>query len=245
MFDYDYVSVPELRSVTTESGRFYETPDGGGYPSVTTVLGERPEKNRAIMNWRQRVGEETANRISSQAARRGTSVHTLMENYVRDLALPDQKEMPTSLASFRSLQKALDANLEVVRGLEIGLYSHRLKLAGRCDLVGQWSGKNAIIDFKTSKKLKKEEYIEDYFLQCTAYSIMFEELTGIVTSGIVVLIAVDDYDLPQIFMKNRSQYVDKLLGILNERTTTNVGFNPGDTVPTARDLPRTDISGVS
>jgi len=228
MFEYDYYDLPKVNSVTGEDGRrYYQTPDGKRYPSVTTVLGDRPEKKRAIYEWRQRVGEEKANRISTQAARRGTSVHTLMENYVRDLSEPDSSEMPTSLNSFRCLKKALDANLEVVRGLEVGLYSHNLKLAGRCDLVGQWNGRNAIIDFKTSKKLKKEEYIEDYFLQCTAYSIMFEELTGIKTNGIVVLIAVDDYDMPQIFMKSRGQYIEKLLGILNERTITSTGISAG------------------
>lgn len=228
MFEYDYYDLPKVNSVTGEDGRrYYQTPDGKRYPSVTTVLGDRPEKKRAIYEWRQRVGEEKANRISTQAARRGTSVHTLMENYVRDLSEPDSSEMPTSLNSFRCLKKALDANLEVVRGLEVGLYSHNLKLAGRCDLVGQWNGRNAIIDFKTSKKLKKEEHIEDYFLQCTAYSIMFEELTGIKTSGIVVLIAVDDYDMPQIFMKSRGQYIEKLLGILNERTITSTGISAG------------------
>ena len=219
MFCNELVDIEEIHSFSTKSGRVYETPDGLRYPSVTTVLGKRPEKLKGLLAWRKRVGEEQANKISTQAARRGTAVHTLMENYIMHGNEPDKhREMPTSLLSFRSLQKVIDANLEVVRGVEIGLYSHELKLAGRCDLVGQWSGKNAIIDFKTSRKLKKEDWIEDYFLQCTAYSLMFEELTGIVTPGIVVLVAVDDYDMPQIFMKNRNQYTHKLRKILNENT---------------------------
>ena len=227
MFRNELVEVEEIQSVTTESGRVYETPDGRRYPSVTTVLGRRPEKLKSLLAWRKRVGEEQANRISTQASRRGTAVHTLMENYIIHGQEPDKKEMPTSLLSFRSLQKVIDENLEVVRGVEIGLYSHYLKLAGRCDLVGQWSGRNAIIDFKTSRKLKKEEWIEDYFLQCTAYSIMFEELTGIKTTGIVVLVAVDDYDMPQVFMKNRNQYTQKLLEIINENTSnTNTTGQP-------------------
>ncbi|MEK9696828.1 MAG: PD-(D/E)XK nuclease family protein [Candidatus Poseidoniales archaeon] len=225
MFRNELVEVEEIQSVTTESGRVYETPDGRRYPSVTTVLGRRPEKLKSLLAWRKRVGEEQANRISTQASRRGTAVHTLMENYIIHGQEPDKKEMPTSLLSFRSLQKVIDENLEVVRGVEIGLYSHHLKLAGRCDLVGQWSGRNAIIDFKTSRKLKKEEWIEDYFLQCTAYSIMFEELTGIKTTGIVVLVAVDDYDMPQVFMKNRNQYTQKLLEIINENTSNTNPIN--------------------
>ena len=230
MFRDDLVDIEEIHSFNTDSGRVYETPDGHRYPSVTTVLGRRPEKLKSLMAWRKRVGEEQANKISTQASRRGTKVHTLMENYIMHGQEPDKKEMPTSLLAFKSLRRVIDANLEVVRGAEIGLYSHELKLAGRCDLVGQWSGKNAIIDFKTSRKLKKEEWIEDYFLECTAYSIMFEELTGIETPGIVVLVSVDDYDMPQIFMKNRNLYINKLRKIIDENTintSTNVDPDGG------------------
>ena len=215
MFDYELVDIPNLEAKTTAEGRVYETPEGNCYPSVTTVLGNRPEKKKSLAEWRKRVGEKKATEISTQAARRGTSVHRLVEDYLIDLKEPDLSEMPSAVSSFKSIRKSLDANLEVIRGIEVPLYSDRLKLAGRCDCVGQWSGKNAIIDFKTSKKLKKEEWIEEYFLQCTAYSLMFEERTGIITEGIVVLISVDDYEDPQIFMKSRNGYIDTLKSIIN------------------------------
>ena len=210
MFDYDLVEVPSINAKMTANGRVYETPEGNCYPSVTTVLSNRPEKKKSLAEWRKRVGEKKATEISTQAARRGTSVHRLVEDYLVDLREPDLNEMPTAISSFNSIRKSLDINLEVIRGIEVPLYSDRLKLAGRCDCVGQWSGKNSIIDFKTSKKLKKEEWIEEYFLQCTAYSLMFEERTGIVTEGIVVLISVDDYKDPQVFMKSRNGYIDTL-----------------------------------
>ena len=210
MFDYDLVEVPNIEAKMTANGRVYETPEGNHYPSVTTVLSNRPEKKKSLAEWRKRVGEKKATEISTQAARRGTSVHRLVEDYLVDLKEPDLSEMPSAVSSFKSIRKSLDANLEVIRGIEVPLYSNRLKLAGRCDCVGQWSGKNSIIDFKTSKKLKKEEWIEEYFLQCTAYSLMFEERTGIVTEGIVVLISVDDYNDPQVFMKSRNGYIDTL-----------------------------------
>lgn len=210
MFNYELVNVPMIEAKTTPEGRMYETPDGNRYPSVTTVLGNRPEKKKGLAEWRKRVGEEEATRISTQAARRGTSVHRLVEDYLIDLKEPDLNEMPTAISSFKSIKKSLDVNLEVIRGIEVPLYSDRLKLAGRCDCVGVWSGKNSIIDFKTSRKLKKERWIEDYFLQCTAYSLMFEERTRIVTEGIVIIISVDDYEDPQIFMKSRNGYINTL-----------------------------------
>jgi len=210
MFNYELVNVPMIEAKTTPEGRMYETPDGNRYPSVTTVLGNRPEKKKGLAEWRKRVGEEEATRISTQAARRGTSVHRLVEDYLIDLKEPDLNEMPTAISSFKSIKKSLDVNLEVIRGIEVPLYSDRLKLAGRCDCVGVWSGKNSIIDFKTSRKLKKESWIEDYFLQCTAYSLMFEERTRIVTEGIVIIISVDDYEDPQIFMKSRNGYINTL-----------------------------------
>ena len=194
MFRDDLVDIEEIHSFNTDSGRGYETPDGHRYPSVTTVLGRRPEKLKSLMAWRKRVGEEQANKISTQASRRGTKVHTLMENYIMHGQEPDKKEMPTSLLAFKSLRRVIDANLEVVRGAEIGLYSHELKLAGRCDLVGQWSGKNAIIDFKTSRKLKKEEWIEDYFVQLAAYAMAHNYTYQTkIQQGVVLMCSKDGY----------------------------------------------------
>ena len=194
MFRDDLVDIEEIHSFNTDSGRVYETPDGHRYPSVTTVLGRRPEKMKSLMAWRKRVGEEQANKISTQASRRGTKVHTLMENYIMHGQEPDKKEMPTSLLAFKSLRRVIDANLEVVRGAEIGLYSHELKLAGRCDLVGQWSGKNAIIDFKTSRKLKKEEWIEDYLLQLAAYAMAHNYVYGTkINQGVILMCSKDGF----------------------------------------------------
>jgi ATP-dependent exoDNAse (exonuclease V) beta subunit len=217
MFNYDLVDVPMIEARMTAEGRVYETPDGNQYPSVTTVLGNRPEKKKSLAEWRKRIGEKQATEISTQAARRGTSVHRLVEEYLIDLKEPDQNEMPTAISSFNSIKKSLDVNLEVIRGIEVPLYSDRLKLAGRCDCVGKWSGKNSIIDFKTSKKLKKESWIEEYFLQCTAYSLMFEERTKIVTEGIVIIISVDDYKDPQVFMKSRNGYISALEELVKDQ----------------------------
>lgn len=167
----------ELTAVTKPSGRVYTTPDGD-YPSVTTVLGYF--KKAGIIAWRKRVGDKEANRISGQASVRGTKVHQLAEDYINNVKNYKEDHQPANIDMFENqLKPVLDKHLGLVYGVEVPLYSSYLKLAGRCDLVGEWDGRKAIIDFKTSRKLKKEEWIEDYFMQGACYSVMFEERTGI------------------------------------------------------------------
>ena len=120
--------------------------------------------------------------------------------------------MPTDMHTFLQIKPYLDLNLGSIYGIEAPLYSSRLRTAGRCDLLAGWQGVNSIIDFKTSRRLKKEEYIESYFLQATCYSLMAEERTTLKFPQIVIIIAVDHED-PQIFVKQRDQYVEKVLEI--------------------------------
>jgi len=214
-FVHDLVELPELTAVQTDRGRLYNTPSGEAYPSITTVLGARPEKKRIIAEWRARVGEQEANRVSAQASRRGTSVHTMMEKYIVGED-PTIGEMPNNVTMFNSIRSVLDKHLTHVYAMEAPLYSDRMKVAGRCDLVGKWAGTDCIIDFKTSKRLKTEEHIDNYLLQATAYSLMFEELTARVIPGIVILIGVDDEVKPQMFCRYRDKYVDKLCDVILE-----------------------------
>lgn len=196
----------ELTAVTKPSGRVYTTPDGD-YPSVTTVLGYF--KKAGIIAWRKRVGDKEANRISGQASVRGTKVHQLAEDYINNVKNYKEDHQPANIDMFENqLKPVLDKHLGLVYGVEVPLYSSYLKLAGRCDLVGEWDGRKAIIDFKTSRKLKKEEWIEDYFMQGACYSVMFEERTGIAVNDIVILIGVDGEAEPQLFVKKRDDYID-------------------------------------
>jgi genome maintenance exonuclease 1 len=165
--------------------------------------------------WRKRIGIEQAERISTQAARRGTEIHSLMENYIIEGQVPTDL-MPTKKHIFNGLRNAVDKNLQTIRSIEASLYSHRLKLAGRCDMIGEWAGINSVIDYKTSAKMKREDWIKDYFMQCTAYSIMFEELTGIEVPNVVLLIGVDEEAEPQVFVRPRNNYVTDLFKVLNE-----------------------------
>ena len=200
----------DLNSETTDSGRKYVTPDGKRYPSVTTVLGELNKK--AILEWRKRVGEEQANKISGRASRRGTKLHSLCEQYLLG-DLSDMKRrslMPLDKMMFNQLKSSLDENVNNIHCLEQALYSHKLRIAGRVDLIAEWDGELSVIDFKSSTKEKKEENIQNYFMQCTAYSEMFEEITGIEINKIVVAIATEE-QVPQFFIKHKKDYLDKLV----------------------------------
>jgi genome maintenance exonuclease 1 len=205
--DIDY----DLETETINGKRFYKTPEGLLYPSVTTITSQHGKDK--IIEWRRRVGEEEANRISTKASNRGTKVHKICENYLNneeDYARTNpahiHKTMPDSIAMFKSLQPLLDEHVNNIHALEIPLYSHHLKVAGRVDCIAEYDGKLSIIDFKTSGRLKEESWIKGYFMQCSAYAVMYEERTGIPVSQIVIMIAVES-EHPQVFIKKRNDYI--------------------------------------
>ena len=198
----------ELNTINENGKRLYVTPDGEKYPSVTTVLSDY--KKQGIIEWRKRVGEQQANKISTQASRRGTKVHKLCEDYLNNESTfkdytPDNVEM------FKSIQPTLN-EIEIVYAQERTLYSHHLKTAGRVDCVGKFRGKPHIIDFKTSNKPKKWEWIDNYFMQGSAYSVMWEEMTGVPIPYIAIIIAVAD-DSPQVFVENRDTWINKFIEV--------------------------------
>ena len=203
----------DLIAVTKDSGRVYTDPNNNTYPSITTVLSILSED--AIKAWRARVGEEEANRISKTASNRGTAVHDLLERYVNNESDFDKEVDSHIMQSFYDVKPVLDKCLTKVYAQEAGLYSERLGVAGRVDCVGEWNGIDSIIDYKTSKKLKKKEWIDSYFMQSTAYAIMWEERTGIPINQIVVVIAVDNEE-PQIFIEKRENWTEKLIQTIAE-----------------------------
>jgi PD-(D/E)XK nuclease superfamily len=193
-----------LTSQEGEGGRFYSFPDGKKYPSVTTVMGW--SKKDTLLEWRKRVGEEQANKISRAAANRGTRLHSICENYL--LNDPDYSKSIDIFTYdlFKTIQPILNTRIGEVYAIEKALYSDHLGIAGRVDCVAEFDGKKSIIDFKTSTRLKKKEWIEDYFLQTACYSVMFEERTGISIPRLVIIIAVDN-DPPQVFVEKRNDWI--------------------------------------
>jgi genome maintenance exonuclease 1 len=203
----------DLTTEQNESGRKYVTPEGDKYPSVTTVLSILSEE--AIQAWRARVGEEEANKISRKASTRGTAVHLIIEKYIDNEENFKESFMPHIIESFENVRPILDDRIGDVYAQEAPLYSHHLGLAGRVDCVGIFDGKPSIIDFKTSRKLKKKEWIEGYFVQESAYAIMWEERTGMPITQLVTIIAVDNEE-PQVFIEHRDNWTSKLLETINE-----------------------------
>lgn len=202
--DIDY----DLATETINGKRFYVTPGGNKYPSVTTITSQY--NKQSIMEWRKRVGEEEANRISSKAAGRGTRVHTMCENYLNNQEDYLQKQMPDAIVMFNTLQPLLNEYVNNIHALEVPLYSDYLRTAGRVDCIAEFDGAISVIDFKTSSKPKEDKWIQNYYMQCSAYAVMFEERTGIPVSRIVVMIAVDG-EKAQIFVKKRNDYIDEFI----------------------------------
>ena len=204
----------ELETKTINGSRHYIVEDGKYYPSVTTVLGKNPDKLKGLAQWRKRVGSDEANKISTQSSRRGTRVHSIVEDYLNNNLNGQYDDNPLGLDMFTMIQPTLDDRLDNIYAQEVALYSDHLGVAGRVDCVAEFDDKLSVIDFKTSGKLKKREWVYDYFRQASAYSIMWEERTGMPIVQLVVLIMVEG-DNPQIFVEHRDTWTESLLESIN------------------------------
>jgi hypothetical protein len=208
---FEFVKIPELEfdlvSETTTEGRKYVTPTGEKYPSVTTVLA--PYGKKALFEWRNRVGDEEANRVAAKASRRGTALHTICEKYLLNELTPMkiQAMMPNVKELFVQLKPQLDDNIGKIFSLEQALYSDRLGVAGRVDCIAEWKGKIAVIDFKSASRFKSADGILNYFMQCAAYADMFEDRTGQPIDDLVVAIGVEGSKEAQIFEVKKDDYL--------------------------------------
>jgi len=186
--------------------RFYETPTGEFYPSITSILSEFSKKS--IQEWRKRVGETEANKISGKASRRGTLLHHLCESYIKNEEGFLQGELPYIAELFHTIEPILE-RIDNVHGVELGLYSNHFGVAGRTDLIAEFDGVLSAIDYKTSNRIKKKDWCESYFAQGAFYAVAYEELTKIPVSQVVIVIAVDN-EQPQLFVEKRDDWIDKI-----------------------------------
>lgn len=213
MKTFNYVSglpeIVDLDKIEKEGKRYYILPNGNHAVSVTTLLGHF--KQKSLQEWRNRVGEEEANKISNKARTRGTKLHSMMEDYLSNVPVRTifENVMPDVKQLFLDIRPVAD-RIDNIHHLEAALFSEKMRLAGRTDVIGEFDGKLSVIDFKTSRNEKKEEYIQDYFLQATAYALMYEERTGIEIDQIVVLIVSDALSYPQVFVKSKEDYIEPL-----------------------------------
>lgn len=218
MFKHDMLSRYPLEREDTSSGRYYNC-DGKKYPSVTTLLNSYYD-NSWLEIWKNRVGEDKANRISTQARNRGTAVHSVYERFLLNEDYV-KGTMPVNLEEFYKLKDILEENISVVHGIELPLYSHELKLAGTTDAVATWARSLSVLDFKTAKRAKTAASIENYFIQTTIYGMMIEEMYGLDVKKIVIIMTVDGAD-PLIFERDSNEYREKVFEIVNNYYEANI-----------------------
>jgi genome maintenance exonuclease 1 len=214
-FNIDLVEFAKIKRVTIDGTRYYV---GEGesmaipYPSVTTVLSADKKKKEAIKQWRKRVGEKEATKISTRAANRGTAAHTMIENYVQGIV--NENIMPLHLSLFNQLKNVADERINNIRCIEGQMYSHYLRCAGTVDMIAEFDGVLSVIDWKTSTRAKRRSNITNYFMQESAYAVMFEELTDLPVSQLVTVVATEDGE-PQVFVEKRDEWINKFIDLRN------------------------------
>ena len=201
--------LPKTKGRRIDGHRFYEV-DGKNYPSVTTVLNIR--KKDGLAEWRKNVGEGAANWEMARAARRGKATHTLIEQYLKGETPSERSVLPLGL--FKLLKPYVD-QINNIHLLEAIMYSHKLTIAGQVDCVAEYNGKLSVIDFKTANKERIDSWNESYYLQCTAYAIMYEELFDTPIEQIVILQAGEDGSAKS-FVKNKADYEEKLGKVIQD-----------------------------
>ena len=212
MFNHIGVELPEVKTKNVDRKRFYVTPDGL-YPSITTVLNVR--KREGLAEWRKRVGEDVANYIARTAATRGTKVHKMCEDFLNnEEVVKDNREfLPWCL--FQQMKPVLEEKLNNIYAQEAGLWSDKYQVAGRVDCIAEWEGVPSIIDFKTSRSERNDEYNESYYIQAAAYAEMFEERTGTPIEQIVILVVTEDGQI-QEFVKKKHDYLPMLVETIEQ-----------------------------
>ena len=195
--------LPKTKGRRIDGHRFYEV-NGKNYPSITTVLNIR--KSDGLKQWRDNVGESVANFEMGRAARRGKSTHTLIEQYLKGETPSERSVLPLGL--FKLMKPYVD-QIDNVHCLETIMYSNKLTIAGQVDCIAEYNGELSVIDFKTANKERQEGWIVNYFLQTTAYSMMYEEIFGKPINQIVVLIAGEDGSM-NAYKKDKKEFIEPL-----------------------------------
>jgi len=218
--------LPPLKAKTSDVGRFYTRLDTNeSFPSITTVLGA--QSKQGILEWKKRVGEDVANHISRQAANRGTHVHNMVEDHLNNLEIDDKEKYKNAFLPrmmFNVLKPEL-SKINNIRLQEAAMYSTDYTVAGRVDCIAEYDGELSVIDFKTSTKEKSESWIENYFIQGSAYSVMYKEHFGEDINQIVILITTEQ-GTTEVVKKNHADYLPKLKEYVEEFYKTL----PGKTV---------------
>ena len=214
IFKHVECDLPKLSRETIDGVRYYSVPDADELLKLVSITSVTSHHNREIfVNWRKKVGEEEANRITKKATRRGTDMHTLTEHYLKNEELP---EVPPISEMLFKIAKSKINLINNVYALEGSLYSKQLGIAGTVDCIAEYNGELAIIDFKTSKKPKPREWVEHYFVQCMAYGCMLYELTGIMIKKLVIIMACENGECVVYEEYDKAKYIKLLTEYIRE-----------------------------
>jgi len=224
MFTHKQVTLPTLETETINRKRFYVTPEGNKYPSITTVLSLRNKEG--LFEWRKRVGNEVANHVARTAAARGTKVHHMCEDYLNNVHLEFPKKFAEHTKNFlpwclfKELRRNVLDNINNIHAQECGLYSDKYKVAGRVDCIAEYKDTLSIIDFKTSTRERSDSWNENYYIQGSAYAEMFGERTGIEINQVVILVVTEDGTV-QEFVRDKEEYLPMLEESVTEWSRQN------------------------
>jgi genome maintenance exonuclease 1 len=210
---HNFLGDLELEKKETNGMRLYNLPNGDWVPSITSVTSFY--NRQVFLEWRNKVGEEKANQITRQATSRGTDFHLICQDYLENKELDWNDYQPASKIMFQHVKSELD-KINNIHAIERSLYSEYLGIAGRVDCIAEYDGELAIIDFKTSSKIKPEEWIQQYFVQETAYACMYYELTGIPVKKLITLMVTPNGEFKVFDKRNKDDYIKLLVKYIKE-----------------------------
>ena len=214
-FKHIDLNLPKLERETIDGVRYYKVPDNDELIRLVSITSVTSHFNRQIfLDWRKKIGESEADKITKAATSRGTDMHSLVENYLYNIPeLP--KVQPLSDFLFKIAKPELD-NIDNIHALEGAMYSKILGIAGTVDCIAEYNNELAIIDFKTSKKPKPKEWIEHYFVQCAAYACMLYEITGIIVKKLVIIMACENGECVVYEEYDKKKYIKLLTKYIRE-----------------------------
>jgi len=213
-FTHHIVQIPVAIQTEIEGIRYYKTPEGKLYPSITTVLSKTSDMS-GLDEWRERIGTDAAEQIMKEAQINGTMTHKLCEDYLNNKeSNGDFLDIPKN--HFEKLKPYLH-KMNNIQGIELPLFSDEFKIAGTCDCIAEYNGDLSIIDFKTSRSRLMEHYdkVQKYFMQATAYSLMWKERTGIDIDQIVIIGSEETGDIAE-FIKIPFDFKEVLIEKIEE-----------------------------
>lgn len=219
---HNFLGELELEKKETNGIRLYNLPNGQWVPSITSITSFY---NRQIfIDWRKRIGLEEANRITKKATQRGTDFHQVCQDYLENKELVWDNYNVLTKHMFFHAKPYLD-KINNIHAIERTLYSEYLGLAGRVDAIAEYEGELAVIDFKTSDKIKPEKWIENYFVQETFYAAAYYERTGIIVKKLITIMVTPGGEVKIFDKRNKGDYIKLLVKYIKEFVQHNTGSN--------------------